>query len=138
MPSGLLADEQQQSIHFDKQDIKIGKKKIRVEIAKTEQEHQYGLMNRNVLADDQGMLFIFENEQPLSFWMKNTYIDLAIAYIDKNKVIIDIQEMKATNPMMTAPPASYPSKKPGMYALEMNRGWFKKNKINKGQKLIFL
>jgi uncharacterized membrane protein (UPF0127 family) len=84
------------------------------------------------------MLFIFENEQILSFWMKNTFIDLSIAYIDKNKKIVDIQEMKATNQMMVGDLPSYPSAKPAMYALEMNKGWFKKNKIEIGQALYFV
>ena len=78
-------------ISFEKQKIKIGSKIIHVEIAKTPDQHQYGLMNRNSLPENNGMLFIFENEQTLSFWMKNTFIDLSIAYIDKNKQIVDIQ-----------------------------------------------
>jgi uncharacterized protein len=83
-------------IQFEKHQIQIGSKKINIEVAKTAEQHQYGLMNRNSMPDNNGMLFVFESEQLLSFWMKNTYIDLAIAYIDKNKVIVDIQEMKAT------------------------------------------
>ena len=84
-------------------------------------------MYRNSLPKDEGMLFIFDEERTLSFWMKNTYIDLAIAYFDKNQKIVDIQEMKATNSLMLEEPPSYPSAKPALYALEMNSGWFKKN-----------
>ncbi len=126
------------SVEFQDEQIMIGQKKISVEIAKTPEQHQYGLMNRNSLATDHGMLFIFDTEQTLSFWMKNTYIDLAIAYIDKNKKIVDIQEMKATNQMMVGEPPSYPSKKPAQYALEMSAGWFSKNKVTKGQKFRFI
>ena len=125
-------------IQFEKQQIQIGSKKINIEIAKTTEQHQYGLMNRNSMSENDGMLFVFETEQPLSFWMKNTYIDLAIAYIDKNKIIVDIQEMKATNQMMVGDLPNYPSAKPALYALEMNKGWFKKNKIKVGQKFNFL
>lgn len=125
-------------ISFEKQKIKIGSKIIHVEIAKTPDQHQYGLMNRNSLPENNGMLFIFENEQTLSFWMKNTFIDLSIAYIDKNKQIVDIQEMKATNQMMVGDLPSYPSAKPALYALEMNKDWFKKNKIKVGQKFSFV
>jgi uncharacterized membrane protein (UPF0127 family) len=135
--SYLFADENLK-INFDKQKIKIGSKIVEVEIAKTPDQHQYGLMNRNSLPENNGMLFIFENEQTLSFWMKNTFIDLSIAYIDKNKQIVDIQEMKATNQMMVDDLPSYPSAKPALYALEMNRGWFKKNKIKIGQKFNFV
>ena len=125
-------------VTFEKEKIKIAHKTIIVELAKNTDQHQYGLMNRNYLAPDEGMLFIFENEQPLSFWMKNTIIDLSIAYIDKNKKIVDIQEMKATNQMMVGDLPSYPTAKPAMYALEMNKGWFAKNKIKVGQKFEFL
>lgn len=135
--SHLLANENLK-ISFDKQKIKIGSKIIQVEIAKTPDQHQYGLMNRNSLPENNGMLFIFENEQTLSFWMKNTFIDLSIAYIDKNKQIVDIQEMKATNQMMVGDLPSYPSAKPALYALEMNKDWFKKNKIKIGQKFNFV
>lgn len=135
--SNLFADENLK-ISFEKEKIKIGSKIVQVEIAKTPDQHQYGLMNRNSLPENNGMLFIFENEQTLSFWMKNTFIDLSIAYIDKNKQIVDIQEMKATNQMMVGDLPSYPSVKPALYALEMNKGWFKKNKIKVGQKFNFI
>lgn len=127
-----------QKVQFEKVKIKIGSKIIAVEIAKTPDQHQYGLMNRSSLPANEGMLFVFDQEQTLSFWMKNTYIDLAIAYFDKNKKIVDIQEMKATNQMMVGDLPSYPSAKPAMYALEMNKNWFRKNKISIGTKFNFV
>ncbi len=129
--SFVLASE----IHFETRKIQIGKvKNILVEIADTEEKQERGLMFRKSLPKDQGMLFIFEIERPLSFWMKNTFIDLSIAYINANKEIIDIQDMKSTNSMQINFP-NYPSKYPAKYALEMNLGWFKKNKISVGQKV---
>ncbi len=127
-----------QKVYYEKVKIKIGSKIIAVEIAKTPDQHQYGLMNRSSLPANEGMLFVFDQEQTLSFWMKNTYIDLAIAYFDKNKKIVDIQEMKATNQMMVGDLPSYPSAKPAMYALEMNKNWFQKNKISIGTKFNFV
>lgn len=122
-------------VKFTKQKIQIGSKKITVEIANTPQQQQRGLMYREKMAADAGMLFIFDQEQPLNFWMKNTYINLSIAYIDKNKKIIDIQDMKATSAIDTQW-STYPSAKPGMYALEMNQGWFTKNRIKIGDLLV--
>ncbi len=124
-----------EEVKFTKQKIQIGSKKITVEIANTPQQQQRGLMYREKMAADAGMLFIFDQEQPLNFWMKNTYINLSIAYIDKNKKIIDIQDMKATSAIDTQW-STYPSAKPGMYALEMNQGWFTKNRIKIGDLLV--
>jgi uncharacterized membrane protein (UPF0127 family) len=93
-------------------------------------------MFRKSMPENDGMLFIFSQEDTRYFWMKNTYIDLSIGYFDKEKALIDIQEMKATSMMETRPP-SYPSAKPAMYALEMNKGWFAKNKVKLGEKFQF-
>jgi uncharacterized protein len=105
------------------------KRRIQVaaEIADTQHTRTYGLMNRKSLAKNSGMLFVFNTEKYLSFWMKNTYIPLSIAYIDKKGVIRDIQHMKPLDTSVT-----YPSKYPVKYALEVNRGWFKKNNIKPG------
>lgn len=121
-------------VKFKKSVIELSGKKIKVEIAQTMEQHERGLMFRKILGPDEGMLFVFDYEQPLSFWMKNTLINLSIGYFDKDKRLVDIQEMKATSLMDSNPP-SYPSKAPAMYALEMNQGWFSKNKIKLGSVL---
>ena len=105
---------------------------INVEFAETGAQQQKGLMYRSKLPADEGMLFMFEIERTLGFWMKNTYIDLDIAYIDKNFKIIDIQQMKATTSIEMGDPPAYPSKKPAQYALEMNKNWFQKHKFKVG------
>jgi uncharacterized protein len=79
------------------------------------------------------MLFIFDSELPLSFWMKNTYIDLSIGFFDKNRTLVDVQEMKRTYSMTVNFP-SYVTKKPAQYALEMNSGWFSANKVKLGSR----
>ncbi len=135
--SYLLAKDLQPEVKFEKISVEISNTKIEVDLASTSEQHQKGMMYREKLDSNEGMLFIFETEQVLSFWMKNTLVDLSIAYIDKNKKIIDIQEMKATSLLATTNPISYPSKKPALYALEMPKGWFKKNKIKVGNKIKF-
>ncbi len=114
------------------------KKTIKVEIAKTELQHERGLMFRKKLNPDQGMLFIFTDEQTRSFWMKNTFIDLSIGYFSKEKKLVEIQEMKAVSSIMQQDPAIYPTTAAAMYALEMNQGWFKKNKISLGSTFKFI
>lgn len=91
---------------------------VRVEIADTPEERQTGLMGRTALAEDAGMLFVFDEEQPLSFWMRDTLIPLSIAYINAEGRIVDIQDMQ---PLDETP---HPSAEPALYALEVNQGFF--------------
>lgn len=114
---------------------KKSRKIINVELAETPDQHERGLMFRKKLNINEGMLFIFTDEQTRSFWMKNTLIDLDIGYFDKKKTLIDIQQMKAENSVMQLNPPAYPSKRPAMYALEMSKGWFKKNNFPEGTAL---
>lgn len=132
------AKDLQPQITFSKGKLQIespkskSKKIIDVEFAETQPQQQKGLMYRSSLPADDGMLFMFEIERTLGFWMKNTYIDLDIAYIDKNFKIIDIQQMKATSSIEIGDPPAYPSKKPAQFALEMNKNWFQKHKFKVG------
>jgi uncharacterized protein len=104
--------------------------RVRVEIADNASEIARGLMYRTALAEDRGMLFIFEGEQTLSFTMKNTLIPLSIAFIDSEGRIVDIQDMK---PLDDDPP-SYVSAKPAQYALEVNQGFFEEQGVEVGDR----
>lgn len=113
--------------------LEIGDKKVKIEIARTEAQRSYGLMNRTRLDENSGMLFIFQKEEKLSFWMKDTLIPLSIGFFDRNQRLVDVQEMVP----LTEKNMTYISKKPALYALEMNKGWFIKNKIQIGSKFTF-
>ena len=76
----------QTSPKFEKRKIHLGGKTVVVEIADTDERRAYGLMFRNSLPKDEGMLFIFEDERIRSFWMKNTLIPLSIAYINNGLI----------------------------------------------------
>jgi uncharacterized membrane protein (UPF0127 family) len=91
---------------------------VQVEIADTPGERQTGLMGRSALAEEAGMLFVFDQEQILSFWMKDTLIPLSIAYVDSEGRIVDIQDMQPLDE------TSHPSAEPAQYALEVNQGFF--------------
>ena len=106
------------------------KVKLNAELAVTPAEREKGLMFRKFLKENDGMLFIFEVEQKLNFWMKNTLIPLDIAYINKDGFINEIYSMKALDVSVT-----YNSMKPAMYALEVNSGWFEKHNIKTGSKI---
>lgn len=125
------------NIKFAKKSIKLEHKKISVEVAETDAQHEQGLMFRKKLGLNEGMIFIFKDEHIRNFWMKNTIINLSIGYFDKNKKLIDIQEMLATTSMLEENPPAYPSTGPTMYALEMNQGWYKKNNIKVGAHFKF-
>ena len=92
-------------------------KVLDLEIAETEYETQTGLMYRHSMEDNQSMLFIFEKEQPRSFYMKNTEFALDIIYINKKKEIVSVQ--KNAKPYDKT---SLPSNIPVLYVLEVNAG----------------
>ena len=101
-----------------------------VELANTPLKRSLGLMYRKELPFNSGMLFVFPQSKNLSFWMKDTHIPLSIAYIDENGFIKNIENM---NPEDIT---SIKSKSPCRFALEVNQGWFKKNKIQADRKSV--
>ena len=106
--------------------LTIRGKTIKVEVVRTEKEKERGLMFRERLGKDEGMLFVYEREEMLSFWMKNTPLPLSIAFIDKDGRIEDIQDMEPFSL------EAHTSTGPARYALEMNRGWFAREGIRVG------
>jgi uncharacterized protein len=90
---------------------------IRAEVAATDANRQQGLMFREKLEPNEGMVFVFEEPVRTCMWMKNTLIPLSVAFIDQNGKIVNIEEMKAQSL------ESHCAAKPVVYALEMNRGW---------------
>lgn len=125
-------------IKFEKKKIKINQIVITVEVADTEEKSEQGLMYRTELKNNEGMLFVFNTEEIKNFWMKNTFIPLSIGFFDKNKTLVDMQEMIPVKSEMQTNIPSYQSKKPALYVLEMTKGWFTKNKIQLGSKFSFL
>ncbi len=116
---------------FASSTAKVGKKII-VELAESENQHERGLMFRKSLSKNNGMLFVFSDEEVRNFWMKNTLIDLSIGYFNKDKKLIDVQEMKAINSILQRDIPGYPSQGPAQYALEMPAKWFGENHIRIG------
>jgi len=96
------------------------------EVARTPDERAQGLMYREELAENAGMLFVFQDLEERAFWMQNTFIPLDIAYMDPSFRIIDIK------PMEPEDEAFVESSGPAQYALEVNRGWFEEHGITVG------
>ena len=105
----------------------IGEKTIFVQVVLTQSERQRGLMHRDSLPEDSGMLFIFETPRELGFWMKNTKIPLDIAYIEPSGRIAEIYPMYPYNTNSVKSVSQNLS-----MALEMDQGWFAKNDITLG------
>ena len=106
--------------------LRIKDHEIRTEVAATEPERLRGLMFRDRLAPNSGMLFLYPRAETAAMWMKNTRIALSVAFIDKQGRILNVADMEpfSETPHVSAGPAAY--------ALEMNHGWFKKRGIKSG------
>ena len=106
--------------------LTIGTQVVTAEIAATDETRQIGLMHRFSLPPDHGMLFVHDAPRMLSFWMRNTYIPLSIAFIDAKGRIINIEDMAPQVERLTW------SAGPALYALEMKKGWFAQKGIGPG------
>jgi uncharacterized membrane protein (UPF0127 family) len=103
---------------------------ITVEIARTAEEQSKGLMHRKKLPDGEGMIFVYDRDQQLSFWMKNTVIPLSIAFIASDGRIIEIRDMQPLDL------SSIKSSRSVRYALETPQGWFTRAGIQSGDIVI--
>jgi len=97
-----------------------------IEIVSDPQDRKTGLMNRESLPDDSGMIFVWDRSKVQCMWMKNTSIPLSVAYIEDTGEIIDIYDMVPLSRKSVC------SRKPALYALEVNQGWFEKNELYVG------
>ena len=104
-----------------------------IEIADTDFDIQTGLMYRNYMKNNQGMLFVFDNDQPRSFYMKNTRIPLDLIFINENKNIVSFQ--KNAKPFDES---SLPSNAPAKYVLEVNAGLTNEWKVSVGDSIDFI
>jgi uncharacterized membrane protein (UPF0127 family) len=102
---------------------------ITAEVATTHTSRQTGLMFRERLAPNQGMLFVFEGKWPQCFWMRNTPLPLTIAFIEDDGTIVQLADM---NPFDEN---NHCSERPVRYALEMEKGWFAKRGLKVGSRL---
>ncbi len=125
MMAGGCAKTQLHTIQVDGHDLQV-------ELARTHEEQSQGLMHRDAMPEDQGMLFVYQDVRKRSFWMKNTRIPLSIAYIDRDGVIVHMADMTPFS--ADGVPSLYPVK----YALEVNQGWFAAHEVDKGDRVTGL
>ncbi len=100
--------------------------KVKVEIASTEKQREQGLMLRQSMHDDAGMLFLFPADTTVGFWMRNTYLPLDIAYIDASGKVLEVRKAQPLDETALTPKGPY------RYTLEVNQGWFERHGFGPG------
>jgi len=113
---------------FQSSQVKVGNQSLKVELAITEPQRMQGLMYREKLGANDGMLFVFDEPEYQSMWMKNTLIPLSVAFLAPDGTILNVEDMEpqTLNPHMSAGPA--------LYAIETNKGWFAAHGLKPGDK----
>lgn len=113
--------------------LRIGGVAVEAEVADEIDERTIGLMGREELADGKGMLFVFRDPQAMNFWMRDTLVPLSIAYVNAAGLIREIHELKPLDE--TAAQSAF---RDLVYALEVPQGWFQRNKILPGDRILGL
>jgi uncharacterized protein len=132
---GMLASSAclaQEGATFPVTDLNAGINVIHAEVASSPRQREQGLMHREKLEPNAGMVFVFDQPERVCMWMKNTLIPLSVAFIDKDGKIVNVEEMKAQTL------DSHCAKKEVLYALEMTAGWFKQKNLKAGVKIDHL
>ncbi len=106
--------------------LKAGNQTIRAEVAATDETRQKGLMFREKIAINSGMLFVFPDVAYHAMWMRNTPLPLAVAFMDESGKIISIHEM------LPYTETTHQAAGPARFALEMNSEWFSRNQVKAG------
>ncbi len=101
-------------------------RKLTVEVACDPYSRKAGLMRRERLGEDEGMLFVFPSPERQAFWMRDTYIPLSIAFLDDRGKILEIRDMRPKDDALTVSTLRV------RYALEVNQGWFRRNDVREG------
>lgn len=112
--------------------LEISGHTLSAEVAHTQWSRSQGLMYRESLEKNSGMLFVFTEASYYSMWMKDTYIPLSVAFIDEQGIILNIEDMQPETR------TSHDSEGMAKYALEMNKGWFVARKISAGARVTGL
>ena len=111
-------------------ELVVGGVPLKTELAEDEQSRAMGLMFRDSLSEDRGMLFIFDTPRQASFWMKNTKIPLSIAFLEGDRVISEEKSMRPYDETLIQSRSDKIR-----YAIEVNAGWFDRHQVKPGAKV---
>lgn len=109
--------------------LNLGIHLVQAEVALREEERAQGLMYREKMGVNEGMVFRFPESRLVCMWMKNTPLPLSVAFIDEADTIINIEDMQPQTQ------DAHCAKKPARYALEMKQGWFRQKNLKPGTKV---
>jgi len=110
-------------------ELRAGMHRIIAEVASTDESRSRGLMLRDKLGTNEGMLFVFRDKAPYCFWMRNTLIPLSIAFLRDDGSVVNMADMKPRTD------DSHCAVEPVRYALEMEKGWFASKGIKVGGRI---
>jgi len=128
--ASMVGEAQSQPQDLPRITLNAGIHNISAEVAQTPDERATGLMFRQSMPANQGMLFVFEQPEQQCFWMKNTLIPLDVAFLADDGTVINIEHMKPQTL------DNHCSAKPVRMVLEMNDGWFARKGVSAGSKLM--
>jgi hypothetical protein len=112
--------------------ILVGKTPLRVEVVETLEKQERGLMFRQSLPENEGMLFVYREPQELAFWMRNTFIPLDIVFVGADGIILNIHQARPLDESVL-----YRSAGSAKYVIETNQGWFSRHGIRPGDRVTF-
>ena len=113
--------------------ILVGKTPLRVEVVETLEKQERGLMFRQSLPENEGMLFVYREPQELAFWMRNTFIPLDIVFVGADGIILNIHQARPLDESVL-----YRSAGSAKYVIETNQGWFSRHGIRPGDRVTFV
>ena len=114
--------------------VELKGQRYSIEVAENDAAREHGLMDRTEMAIDHGMLFVFQDDIPRAFWMKNTKLPLDMIFVDANRKIVSVTH--GAEPCVTERCPAYTSGAPARYVLELNAGQAAKLGLTSGDELI--
>mgnify|MGYP002137451206 FL=1 len=127
--TALLAATAHAQTSMPRMDLTAGFYRINAEVAANQKNRMQGLMHRRAMQTNEGMLFVFPQEDRHCMWMRNTFLPLSVAFLDAEGEILNIEDMEPQTE------DNHCAAAPARFALEMNKGWFAGKGIKPGQRI---
>jgi len=127
--AGQVGAENLPQTNLPRATLHIRQQPIEAQLATTPEQRQIGLMHRTQMPQNEGMLFIYQDDAERCFWMRDTPLPLSAAFIDNDGIIVKLVAMQPLTDK------SHCSEQPVRFVLEMPQGWFKKHDISVGERL---